>query len=254
MKSISSAVSIAILIVGFGLSASSARAELSQRISGAQIIEQLSAFLAAQQLDGSPALDKDRQFRGCSKPLAFAPLFGSFKTIEVSCPDADGWKIAVRSQTTQDAIKRPKQVAKPKPAKQPALSRTPTQQIVVMRRSISRGSIISAEDVTISQMKSAIAGGYFTSIEDVVGRVAKRRLNIGKVVISSQLEHDWLIKEGQPVILSAEIGAVSVQSNGIALEDAQQGQMARFLNVSSNKEVFGRVKSEKKIIIRANIY
>ena len=253
MKFISSAVKIAVLVIA-SLSASLAKAEMSDLISGHEIIGQLSAFLSEKQIESAPALDKDRQFRACSKPLAFTPLFGGFKTIEVRCPDADGWKIAVRSQIKTVEKTKQKQVIK-QPQK-PVLAPLPAieKQIVVMRRSVTKGAIISLEDVKIDQIRPGTSGDYFSAIDDVVGRVAKRRLNIGKPVTSSQLEHDWLIREGQAVNLSAEIGAVSVQSKGIALEDAQMGQMARFLNVSSNKEVFGRVKSDKKIIIRANIY
>ena len=248
MRFIFSVARIAGLMLAALLCATSVQAEAPTPISGEQIIRQLSAFLADRKITSTPALDRNRQFRACGQPLAFTPLFGSFKTVEVRCPDVDGWKIAVRTQIETSLVahklNRPQVTAKPS---------LPVQNVVVMRKSVSKGTIITSEDVKIDQMKPGTAGDYFTSVKDVVGRIAKRRLNIGKAVMSSQLEHDWLVRKGQSVKLFAEIGAVSVQSAGIALEDAQWGQMARFLNVSSNKEVFGRVKSEKKIIIRANI-
>jgi flagellar basal body P-ring formation protein FlgA len=258
MRFIFSVARIAGLMLAALLCATSVQAEAPTPISGEQIIRQLTAFLADRKITSTPALDRNRQFRACGQPLAFTPLFGSFKTVEVRCPDVDGWKIAVRTQIETSLvahkINRPqvtaKQINRPQVTAKPSL---PVQNVVVMRKSVSKGTIITSEDVKIDQMKPGTAGDYFASVKDVVGRIAKRRLNIGKAVMSSQLEHDWLVRKGQSVKLFAEIGAVSVQSAGIALEDAQWGQMARFLNVSSNKEVFGRVKSEKKIIIRANI-
>ena len=262
MRFIFSVARIAGLMLVALLCATSVQAEAPTPISGEQIIRQLSAFLADRKITSTPALDRNRQFRACGEPLAFTPLFGSFKTVEVRCPDVDGWKIAVRTQIETSPVAHKKNrtqietspVAHKKNRTQiSAKPSLPVQNVVVMRKSVSKGTIITSEDVKIDQMKPGTAGDYFASVKDVVGRVAKRRLNIGKAVMSSQLEHDWLVRKGQSVKLFAEIGAVSVQSAGIALEDAQWGQMARFLNVSSNKEVFGRVKSEKKIIIRANI-
>jgi len=250
MRSISSVARVVIWLISAIFCAPLAHAEMLPPVTGQQIIGQLSEFLAEQQIVSAPALDENRQFRACGQPLAFAPLFGNFKTVEVSCPDKDGWRIAVRTQIQPPKpvkkLQRPRNITKIQPS-------LPVQKIVVMRRSVSQGKIITAEDVEIGQIKPGTAGDHFASVDDVVGRIARRRLNIGNAVTSSQLEHDWLVRKGQSVKLYAEIGAVSVQSAGIALEDAQWGQMARFLNVSSNKEVFGRVKSEKKIIIRANI-
>ncbi|MGB1626075.1 MAG: flagella basal body P-ring formation protein FlgA, partial [Candidatus Puniceispirillaceae bacterium] len=58
-------------------------------------------------------------------------------------------------------------------------------------------------------------------------------------------------RKGQPVILESQFGQVQVLSEGRALENAQWGEMARFLNVRSGKEVVATVISEKKVIIGA---
>ena len=60
-----------------------------------------------------------------------------------------------------------------------------------------------------------------------------------------------MVREGQPVILESQFGQVQVLSEGRALENAQWGEMARFLNVRSGKEVIATVISEKKVIIGA---
>jgi flagella basal body P-ring formation protein FlgA len=60
-----------------------------------------------------------------------------------------------------------------------------------------------------------------------------------------------MVREGQPVILESQFGQVQVLSEGRALENAQWGEMARFLNVRSGKEVVATVISEKKVIIGA---
>ena len=69
---------------------------------------------------------------------------------------------------------------------------------------------------------------------------------------ASYLEANWLISEGQPVTLTSEFGGVQVVSEGKALENAQWGEVARFLNVRSGRKVFATVISKKKVIIGAN--
>ena len=123
-----------------------------------------------------------------------------------------------------------------------------------MQRSLSKGAVISAQDVKMASVAGYLPADIFTQTEDVIGRISTKKLDIGKPVRASQLEHNWLVHKDQLVELTTKIGAVEVSSQGVALENAQWGQLARFLNVSSQREVFGRVASEKKIIIGAKIY
>ena len=75
-----------------------------------------------------------------------------------------------------------------------------------------------------------------------------------QIVEARHLQTNWMVRKGQPVILESGFGAVQVLSEGIALQNAKWGQLARFLNTRSNKEVFGTVESEKKIVVRAKTF
>ena len=135
------------------------QAEAPTPISGEQIIRQLSAFLADRKITSTPALDRNRQFRACGQPLAFTPLFGSFKTVEVRCPDVDGWKIAVRTQIETSLVAH--KINRPQVTAKPSL---PVQNVLVMRKSVSKGTIITSEDVKIDQsvFPDTVAEPYWT--------------------------------------------------------------------------------------------
>ena len=224
----------------FGLSISSLYA--GGFISGAEVRTQLNAFLASQGLNAAPAIDDARQFRACSDALVFTPLFGSFQTIQIRCPDKDGWKIAVRSKLT-DRMTSARKTAQTTPS-------VAGQAAVVVNKRLSKNSIISPSDVSLEIVPTTAGTDYFTRLEDVVGRRVKRSLRTQQVIQARHLQTDWLIEKGQPVILESRIGAVQVLSEGIALHNAQWGELARFLNIRSDKEVFGTVMSEKKVVIR----
>lgn len=260
MKSIFSVADTSIQIIatcGFLLVSQLAWAQPAQQfISGADIASKVEAYLNSQNMTSEPKIASDRQFISCSSDLSFLPLFGSFKTLEVRCPDEAGWKIAVRTNArpvegmTSSAPVRKKTA---KISRQKNVTSTAPKMAVIVKTSLKRGAIITAQDVELSTAGRWHADDIFTTMQDVIGRVAKQNLNVGKAVRASQLEHNWMIRKDQPVILTTKVGGVEVSSKGIALEDAQWGQLARFLNVSSQREIFGRVASEKKIIIGAKI-
>ena len=215
-------------------------------ISGIELRDELNKYLAEHGLMGRPALDKARQFRSCSTGLQLSPLFGSFQTIEIRCPDNDGWKIAVRTRLEVAApLKNIKHKAIPSP------NLLYNQMAVVVNKRLTKNSIIGPDDISLEPVTAKSSTDYFTRIKDVVGRRVKRSLRTSQIVEARHLQTNWMIEKGQPVILESGFGAIQVLSEGIALHNAQWGELARFLNTRSDKEVFGTVVSEKKVVIRA---
>ena len=219
--------------------------QAADSISGVELRKHLNSYLAEHGLVGAPALNSARQFRACSADLQFSPLFGSFQTIEIRCPDKDGWKIAVRTRL---------EVAAPlKNSRQdtiPSVNLSNNQMAVVVNKRLKKNSIIGPDDISLEPIKAKSSTDYFTRINDVVGRRVKRSLRTRQLVEARHLQKNWMVQKGQPVILESGFGAVQVLSEGIALQNAQWGELARFLNTRSNQEVFGTVVSEKKIVIR----
>ena len=218
-------------------------------ISGVELHGHLNSYLAEQGLVGTPALNSSRQFRACSAELQFSPLFGSFQTIEIRCPDDDGWKIAVRTRLgTVTPPNGRKQVSVPAP------NLANKQMAVVVNKRLKKNSIIGPGDVSLEPFTAISSADFFTRIDDVVGRRLKRSLRPQQVIEARHLQTNWMIQKGQPVFLESGFGAIQVLSEGIALQNAQRGELARFLNTRSNKEVFGTVVSEKKVMIRAKTF
>ena len=81
-----------------GLCFASNLAMSSQTLSGAMIKAEIQSSLASLGIDADPAINRDRQFLPCATDLTIEPMFGSYKTVRVSCSDEDGFSIAVRTQ------------------------------------------------------------------------------------------------------------------------------------------------------------
>lgn len=218
----------------------------TEMLTGADLRAGLIGYLAEQGYQGNPAINQSRRFRPCEAPISYQPMFGNMQTVEVSCPDPDGWKLAIRTKIGISVPKKRKKIAN--------LPVKADQNVVYIEaaQSLKRGHVITVSDIKIATGSVKGISDYYNSVDALVGRKLKRTLGIGKMLRASYLEANWLISEGQPVTLTSEFGGVQVVSEGKALENAQWGEVARFLNVRSGREVFATVISEKKVIIGAN--
>jgi len=215
-------------------------------MTGGELRDGLMDYLAEKGYASQPVINARRLIRACKTPLDYKPLFGGVQTVEIICPDTDGWTLAIRTKAEANIPK-----SSQKPISSPNL---PQQQIwyVVAKQSLKRGAIVTQDDLEMISGPATGFSDYYTSKDVLVGRRLKRNLGIGKIMRASYLEADWMVFEGQPVVLESQFGQVQVLSEGRALENAQFGEMARFLNVRSGREVYATVVSEKKVIIGAN--
>ena len=214
-------------------------------ISGAQLKDHVRSVLMARGLESHPVISHTRRFRACEAPLQVTPMFGGYKTVRLTCPDVDGFKIAVRTQIDSFVDYQGTETV-------PNLGReTGFAKFVVLTKSLQAGEIISADDVRLISRDANPGVGYFYDINDVVGRKAKRAININQIIRTRHLELDYAIQKEQSVIIESKIGSVTVVSAGIAVNDAQLGELVKVKNNSSGLIVEGVAISEKKILIRA---
>ena len=152
-------------------------------ISGVELRGHVTSYLAEQGLVGAPALNSTRQFRACSADLQFSPLFGSFQTIEIRCPDNDGWKIAVRTrlEVATAPLKNKRHNAIP------SQNFLDNQMAVVVNKRLTKNSIIGPDDISLEPVASMSSTDYFTRINDVVGRRVKRSLRTRQIVVPAAL-------------------------------------------------------------------
>ena len=213
-------------------------------ISGAQLKDHVQSVLMSRGLDSRPVISDTRRFRACEAPLQVTPMFGGYKTVRLTCPDVDGFKIAVRTQI--DSFVDGATETAPNPGREAG-----SAKFVVLTKSLQTGEIIGADDVRLVTRDANPGVGYFRNINDVVGRKAKRAININQIIRTRHLELDYAIQKDQSVNIESKIGPVTVVSAGIAVDDAQLGDLVKVKNNSSGLVVEGVAISGKKIRIQA---
>jgi len=212
-----------------------------ETVSGATLKAYINTILAKKGLESAPILADNRQFRACRQDMQLAPMFGDYRTVKLTCPDADGFQIAVRTRIDKDGL--------PTRRAQDDLSDVNNVQVLSLARSVSRGEILEADDLVMVPVAQGRHVGHFTRLNDVVGRRVKQTLGVNQVLLARHLDIFWDIQQDQNVLIETTIGNVTVASTGIALENAQIGQIVGVKNQKSGHHVEGIAVSRKKIRI-----
>ena len=213
----------------------------SERINGAQIRVVIQAELAEYGLRVEPSIKPDRLFRSCDGDFVVEKAFGGWKTVRVICRQENAWDIYVRtgyqSEAPAKADKSPENLEKS--------DNLDLMQRVIVVRPVSRGDLLTREDLGLQTLSRSGSGG-FTDIDELVGRRAKKSLRTGLVVHDRHLQPDWMVHAKQSVSVVNNTGGIQVTTAGIALENGRLGDLVKVRNLSSNSILHGFVAGTKK--------
>lgn len=267
----------AVLLCLAGIKQASASAPTP--IIGADINKLVAETMLAKGLKGAPRLSKSRKFLACKNGMSVEPMFGTWKTVKVSCNDEGSWTVMVRTNL-KTKVKTTKKVKKAKKAKAMPKKSTvgsgktkvkaketvkasakvvkrqkqiETMSIIALGRSMSRGDVIMPRDIITITVPVNAASGVFFNPEDIVGRKLKSSVTAKNPIQARHLKPKWLVEEDDEVVIQNQAGGISVNMVGLALENGQYGEWIKVQNVSSGIVIVGQIKNKKIISTNAKI-
>lgn len=108
-----------------------------------------------------------------------------------------------------------------------------------------QGARVSPADVVAeTRLVSGLAVGYVTDLSQLAHSTLRQPLAAGAVLTSSELLPDFMVRQGQQVVLIAAADGIRVRAPGLALQDGRLGALVRVQNASSDKVVQGVVASD----------
>ncbi|HAI47379.1 MAG TPA: flagella basal body P-ring formation protein FlgA [Stenotrophomonas sp.] len=174
--------------------------------------------------EGDTTLDSALRLPACGQGLRAQPTGTS--TVEVSCPDAGGWRLFVPVRVRRN------------------------QTVLILNRGISAGETLGAADITTAQRDVArIAGAALADPAVAVGRVARRTLSAGSLLSANDLVAQRLVRRGDNVSLVSRLGGVEVRVAGKAMADAGENERVSVENLSSRKIVQGTVAASGDVFV-----
>lgn len=159
-------------------------------------------------------------------PVALQAQPTGTSTVEVSCPQAAGWRLFVPLKVRRN------------------------QNVVMLARGLAAGETVGPADiVTETRDASRIAGAALADPAMAVGRVARRTLPAGSLLSATDLVAPRLVRRGDSVALIARRGGVEVRMAGRALADAGENERVTVENLSSRRVLQGTVAANGDVVV-----
>lgn len=174
------------------------------------------------------AIDPRLNLSACQQPLVLH-ITGSGEirrntTVDVTCPDNPGWHLFV-----------PVKIRIQKP-------------VVAAATPIAKGSVLTADNLTITYIDSFMLNGEMTTdISVLIGARSKRDIRANQPVRQNQI---CVVCRDDMVEIIAAKGGMQIKTNGRALQDGSLNDMIRVQNIRSQRIIsaivsgVGQVKVE----------
>ncbi len=124
------------------------------------------------------------------------------------------------------------------------------RDVVVLRDHIARGESLTSSSLVLQKRNIAdLQRGYFSSIEEVLGKISKRSLRSGAALNPTMIKLPILVERGQSITLRAESVGFSVDMKGEALKKGRLGDKIKVKNSSSDKVLYGTIMSADLVLV-----
>lgn len=125
---------------------------------------------------------------------------------------------------------------------------TAFDSIVKSQRSLSRGHVVTDEDIYAHVMDiTRIPVAAVRDSEEIIGRPLKRSINANIPITGDMIEKSQIVKKGSKVTLLIEGRGLSIATSGKLKEKGFVGETVKAANMLSMKEVSGVLIDENTV-------
>ena len=122
--------------------------------------------------------------------------------------------------------------------------------VVSVRHFLRKHQEIQGKDVQLENRNiSLLAGDAVTDVKSILGKRTTLSINSHEILRASMVELPPLVKKGDRVILLVENHQFKITALGEAKEEGRRGELVKLVNLSSKKEVYGRVLNTNTVQI-----
>jgi flagella basal body P-ring formation protein FlgA len=124
-------------------------------------------------------------------------------------------------------------------------------EIIKTNATVPAGMPIGPEYFTLSRERLDQTNGlYLTSMEQVVGKVARRNLQPNQLLMLSDVAEPALIRRGDLVTLIITKGRVKIETQAIANNDAVRGERVNVISTGTRASLTGIAEASGTVVIR----
>ena len=210
-------------------------------VSGGQVVDLVQAAMRAAGMSGTPQISMLRSFPACATTPVVNPTDPSWRTVSLGCERPRPWRRAIRTHARGTAAA---------PITAPDHSPFDGTRSVVLTESLSRGTVLTRDKLALRDVPAIMGDTLYHDLAAVTGRTLKVNLGAGRPVLARHLDRDWMVRKGDPVAISANLGGLVVETAGQALQAGQQGELIEVRNTTSGKVLHAIVAEANKVVVR----
>ncbi len=121
--------------------------------------------------------------------------------------------------------------------------------VVVSRKAIKRGHVLTADDLTIQKTDVTNRTGLVRSVNDVVAARLVRSVEAGAPLSVHMVAQPPLVHRGDWVTVVAQSGNLKVTSRGKAMKDARKGELLTVRSYDKKRYIQARVLSSSLVSV-----
>ena len=110
---------------------------------------------------------------------------------------------------------------------------TPMRTVVVPRRRIAAGEMITAADIDLRRVGVATNADPVRNPDEAIGLAPRHALAVGQPVARAELGPPILVRKGEPVRLVLQLDGLSIDAVGMALDSAGTDETVHVRNAAS---------------------
>ena len=111
-----------------------------------------------------------------------------------------------------------------------------------------QGSHLATSDVVAeTRLVSGLNVGYVTDLAELGRATLRHSLPAGAILTSEDLLPDYMVRQGEQVMMVASIDGIQVRAAGLALQSGRYGAVIRVQNPSSARVVQGVVEGDRVV-------
>jgi flagella basal body P-ring formation protein FlgA len=123
-----------------------------------------------------------------------------------------------------------------------------TDTVVVAAKTLASGHILTPDDVLVEARDvTRLRNGYIARPDELLGKRLKRQLVPGRVITPSMLDEQAMIRRGQTVTITADLGGISIETAGKALMDGVVNDRIEVENSGSGQVIEAIVRSPERV-------
>jgi len=209
-------------------------------ITGNEIKSLVINYLDNKGINSEPIIKENRVFKKCAHELNIRALFNNFKTVIVSCSKPLKWQITIRTNAEST----------PKISSKKNISKVSNSiKLIILKNNLKKGEVIQKHDLKFDYKSSSVGKGFFENFNKLIGREINQNLSRGQIIKTRHLKENFMVAEGQSIIIFSDLHGINVRMQGSALENGHFNEFIKVKNLSSGKIVQGKIVNEKKILI-----